>query len=153
MSEIRVQPRSVYEHHLCTTHPNVTIHWTFSIKKKTICFGLYFKPASSTRASIDESKQIKKKRTPEDRQSSHHYNSDTEDTTTTTTNNHRKLSSATTSIYSRNRRKSSGASVINLIDNDFTEIIPLDQVNSSKEAIIGSYLAQEPGNYVLLFGN
>lgn len=60
---------------------------------------------------------------------------------------------AASSVHSRNRRKSSSAiSVINLLDNDFIELIPIDQVNSSKEAITGSYLAEEPGNYVLIFG-
>ncbi|KAK4514102.1 JmjC domain-containing histone demethylation protein 1 [Mucor velutinosus] len=61
---------------------------------------------------------------------------------------------AAPSVHSRNRRKSSSAtSVINLLENDFIELIPIDQVNSSKEAITGSYLAEDPGNYVLIFDN
>lgn len=57
------------------------------------------------------------------------------------------------SIHSQNRRKSTSAlSVMNLLDNGFIELIPIDQVNSSKEAVAGSYFAQEPGNYVLIFG-
>lgn len=206
MPEVRVQPRSVYEHHIFIQKANTTLSWTFSTKKKSICFGLYYRPIiaattttnTSTRASIEDehpshtynatsSSSIKKRNLSLPKLShlrtinKSNNNGDVEvptpttPTTSTTTNyysdneeNHNRKRYSTVSASSvkdvatvavspsvnyRNRRKSSSAiSVINLLDNDFVELIPIDQVNSSKEAITGSYLAEEPGNYVLIFG-
>ncbi|KAL9547865.1 hypothetical protein MBANPS3_005961 [Mucor bainieri] len=204
MPEVRVQPRSVYEHHIFVQKANTTLSWTFSTKKKSICFGLYYRPITtnnhSTRASLDEEHHPSaatasmKKRNLSLPKLSHlrttttttnkSNNADaaavelptpTTPTTSTTMNyysdseetqrrrkRHSMVSAssikeaaaaAPSSVHSRSRRKSSSAiSVINLLDNDFVELIPIDQVNSSKEAITGSYLAEDPGNYVLIFG-
>lgn len=161
MPEVRVQPRSVYEHHIFVQKANATINWYFSTKKKSICFGLYYKPGTSTRVSIDEQPKIKKRNLslPKLRNKSttvddQPYYSDTDDGNSKRhSTTHSVKDSSASSVHSRNRRKSSSAvSVINLLDNDFVELIPIDQVNSSKEAISGSYLAEEPGNYILIFG-
>ncbi|CEP13107.1 hypothetical protein [Parasitella parasitica] len=203
MPEVRVQPRSVYEHHINVQTAKTTLSWTFSTKKNSIYFGLYYRPRAattannSTRASMEDehlqqasANSIKKRnlslpklshlRTSTKSNSNH--NADVEGPTTPATpttinyysdnedhHNSRKAHSmksasslkdvsigiANTSPpgNSRNRRKSSSAiSVINLLDNDFVELIPIDQVNSSKEVITGTYLAEVPGNYVLIFG-
>lgn len=207
MPEVRVQPRSVYEHHVYIQKANVTLNWSFSTKKKSICFGLFFRPGNdikyhssttdSTRASIDGNRPLntsnstnnnEKRRNLSLPKLSHlrsnttkaaeehlpstpptpttpnisSYFSDNEENEQSSTNGHRNkrysmvsstVKDAITIHSSRNRRKSSSAiSVINLLDNDFVELIPIDQVNSSKESITGSYLAEEPGNYVLIFG-
>lgn len=189
MPEVRVQPRSVYEHHILIQKANTTLSWSFSTKKKSICFGLYYRPTtnSSTRASLDEehypaaTTSIKKRNLSlPKRTTSKSNNADVELPTPTASTTmdyysdneetrRRKRHSmasapsikdvstsntaAAPSVHSRNRRKSSSAiSVVNLLDNDFVELIPIDQVNSSKEAITGSYLAEDPGNYVLIFG-
>lgn len=208
MPEVRVQPRSVYEHHIFIQKANTTLSWTFSTKKKSICFGLYYRPTTattatttttnnSTRASMEDERSqhtnntsssgIKKRnislpklshlRTTNKPNNNGDVEVPTPTTPTTSTainyysdneENHNKkrysmvsassikdVSTAATSpsVHSRNRRKSSSAiSVVNLLDNDFVELIPIDQVNSSKEAITGSYLAEESGNYVLIFG-
>lgn len=161
MPEVRVQPRSVYEHHIFVQRANATINWNFSTKKKSICFGLYFRSGTSTRVSIDEQPKMKKrnlslpklrnKTTAVDDQP---YYSDTDDGNNKRNSAvHSVKESSSSSVHSRNRRKSSSAvSVTNLLDNDFVELIPIDQVNSSKEVISGSFLAEEPGNYVLIFG-
>ncbi|KAI8636810.1 Oxysterol-binding protein-domain-containing protein [Parasitella parasitica] len=204
MPEVRVQPRSVYEHHINIQKAKTTLSWTFSTRKNSIYFGLYYRPRTatttnnSTRASMEDehlqqanANSIKKRnlslpklshlRTSTKSNSSISNNADVEGPTPTTPtainyysdnedNHHRRAHSmksapslkevsngiANTSPpgNSRNRRKSSSAiSVINLLDNDFVELIPIDQVNSSKEVIAGSYLVEEPGNYVLIFDN
>lgn len=163
MPEVRVQPRSVYEHHIFVQKSNATINWNFSTKKKSICFGLYYRSGSSTRVSIDEQPKMKKRnlslpklrnKTTTTTVDDQTYYSDTDDGNNKRDSTaHSIKDSSASSVHSRNRRKSSSAvSVINLLDNDFIELIPIDQVNSSKEAIVGSYLAEEPGNYVLIFG-
>ncbi|KAF7721728.1 hypothetical protein EC973_004264 [Apophysomyces ossiformis] len=50
------------------------------------------------------------------------------------------------------RRRKSMASM-NLIDKDFLEIIPIGHVNSGSQPVVGSYTAENPGNYVLIFDN
>ena len=166
MPEVRVQPRSVYEHHIIVSKANTSLSWTFSTKKKSICFGLYYRPQQgNARVSFDRKRSLtqqqKVKLTADE--ILHQYYSDTEDGDTTTLPNDTKkrhslvpsIKDASVSIHSRNnnRRKSTSAvSVVNLLDNDFIELIPIDQVNSSKETIVGSYLAEEVGNYVLIFG-
>lgn len=183
MPEVRVQPRSVYEHHVIISKPNTTLNWSFSTKKKSICFGLYCryglqsKKSSSTRASFDNSQVEVKKRnlslkttqmenstTATADEVQQHYFSDTGYGAAVTSpsksvpRERHSMTAATikdtsSSIQTQNRRKSTSAiSIMNLLDNGFTELIPIDQVNSSKEVIAGSYLAQEPGNYVLIFG-
>lgn len=183
MPEVRVQPRSVYEHHVIISKPNTTLNWSFSTKKKSICFGLYYrnglqtKQSSSTRASFDNSQIEVKKRNLSFKTSQvetgttatadevqQHYYSDigygaaiTSPSKSTPNKRHSMTAASikdiSSSIQTQNRRKSTSTiSVTNLLDNGFIELLPIDQVNSSKEVIVGSYLAQEPGNYVLIFG-
>ncbi|RCI06313.1 hypothetical protein CU098_013297 [Rhizopus stolonifer] len=144
MPEVRVQPRSVYEHHISIQKSNTTLSWSFSTKKNSICFGLYYRPSQKNGTTLDETrpqKAIKRrnlslKLTP---LKSHNKSEDTLDEEPKRYNNRRKSSSA--------------ISITHLLDNDFIELIPIDQVNSSKETIVGSFLAQHPGNYVLIFDN
>jgi hypothetical protein len=167
MPEVRVQPRSVYEHHIFIKKAHTTLNWSFSTKKKSICFGLYYRPGTttaSTRTSIDEAPKTTKRRNlslPKLRKTT------TDSSISSPTNEgfysdhddypvnkrHSMISTHPTTHSTSKRRKSSSAmSVSHLLDNDFIELIPIDQVNSSKEAVVGSFLAEEPGNYVLIFG-
>lgn len=150
MSEIRVQPRSVYEHHIVTKKAHVTLNWKFSTKKNSICFGLYYHPdtlPNSARTSIDETPRRIKRRTlslPKLRRTidipaNKDFASDQDD-------------SPPMHSTKKKRKPSFEASVNHLLDNNFIEKIPMKQVNSSKEAIVGSFLAEEPGNYVFIFG-
>lgn len=186
MPEIRVQPRSVYEHHIYIQKAHTTLNWTFSTKKKSICFGLYFRKGNPirfeespppVRESFDEGRVKKRNlslpkishlRIKVNDDGSREQNTlqtpcpdgdelfppvDLIKRSSAASPTHTTFSieaSSSSSILAR-RRKSSAASV-NLLDKDFVELIPVDQVHSSKEAICGSYVAEEPGNYILLFG-
>lgn len=170
MPEVRVQPRSVYEHHIIIQKSNTKLNWAFFTSKHSIYFGLYYKPANSissstTRASIDynSSSQQGKSNLTHSTKSEENSTEDngTEEDDGITIRNQKRASIITgstsakegdnTAALSINRRKS--VLVTNLLDNkDFMELIPIDQVNSSKETIVGSFTAQESGNYVLIFG-
>jgi hypothetical protein len=173
MPEVRVQPRSVYEHHIFIKKTHTTLNWTFSTKKKSICFGLYYRPgttASSTRTSIDETPTATKRRNlslPKLRKTTtdfpldssissptnEYFSSDHDDHPAIVNKRLSTVSTHPTIRSTSKRRKSSSAiSVSHLLDNDFVQLLPIDQVNSSKEIIVGSFLAEEPGNYVLIFG-
>ncbi|KAI8380170.1 Oxysterol-binding protein-domain-containing protein [Blakeslea trispora] len=187
MPEVRVQPRSIYEHHLQIKKPNTTLKWSFSTKKNSICFGLYFKPDQfEHRASMDETSYASapanqpnksKKRNPSLPKLTQLLSHNTIDKQSSEDNSPLTSATINSSLCSDNedesngkapvvvqslsqthgltirRKSSSAASVSNLLDNDFIELIPIEQVNSSKETIVGSFLAKSSGSYILLFDN
>jgi hypothetical protein len=55
------------------------------------------------------------------------------------------------SIYSRPRSKSIASEKLKEAES-FVEVIPIEHVNSVKAKIEGSYTANEPGSYILVFG-
>jgi hypothetical protein len=144
MLEVRVQPRSVYERPIIIQKPNTTLNWSFSTSKHSICFGLYYRPVSggsnSPRAASIYylGKSNAKSNASKDSE-------DTEDDGMTIRNKRTSMSvkdSSVSSINSSNRRKSL---LVTLDNKDLMELIPIDQVSSSKETIAGSLLLKSLG--------
>ncbi|KAI8973860.1 Oxysterol-binding protein-domain-containing protein [Pilobolus umbonatus] len=200
MLDIRVLPRSVYEHHVYVQKENTALEWTFSTKKNSIGFGLYYKSGSPIQQdTVDDTlvEETEKKKPLSlsklsqlrilgnetgviRRQSMTHTktslcDSDEEEDNSTSIERRRTMSdtvlstmvqplesiqgvladsSPSGSISSiRSKRKQHSQSAMRMIDNDFAELIPIEQVDSAKKSISGSYVAKETGNYVFIFDN
>lgn len=54
---------------------------------------------------------------------------------------------------SGSRPRAKSVASIKLKEQGLDEIIPIQHMNSSNTKVVGSHVVEEPGNYVLVFGN
>ncbi|CDH57471.1 oxysterol-binding protein [Lichtheimia corymbifera JMRC:FSU:9682] len=154
MEVVQVQPRDSYLHYIYVPTKGTAIRWSFTTRRNNIAFGVYRRrgqaPLPSSSEIIFHAQQQRQHSAGElllnDNGSLRKHQDDDE-----SENGNGHAPSLNGSIAGRPRAKSVAST--KLREQGLDEIIPIQHMNSSSVKIEGSYVVEEPGNYVLVFDN
>lgn len=142
MEIIQVQPRDFYLHYVYVPTKETIIKWTFTTRKNNIAFGLYRQTSQSSLTPLPHTYSTKKRG---NKKKAVNKNNNTE--------KHIFIYFYidTNIAHKRSRSKLLASEKLREM-NEWTELIPIEQVNSVKTKVEGSYTVESPGHYILVFG-
>ncbi|KAI9320644.1 Oxysterol-binding protein-domain-containing protein [Dichotomocladium elegans] len=152
MEVVQVQPRDSYLYYIYVPTKGTALRWSFTTKRNNIAFGVYRRrgkaPLPSTSEIIFRAQQQRQHSAGDlfiSDNASLRKHDDDESSEAHGTSVNGPIS------HSRPRAKSVAST--KLREQGLDEIIPIQHTNSSSVKIEGSYVVEEPGNYVLVFDN
>ncbi|KAI8983597.1 hypothetical protein BDB01DRAFT_130800 [Pilobolus umbonatus] len=149
MEVVQVQPRDSYLHNIYIPTTGTVIRWTFTTKKNNISFGLYRRKGKDPLPNSSET-ILRVKQQLQKRQMSFSIGE------TAVKHEHGLVSTNSTQTSSTqsttNRPRSKSFATAKLKERGLDEIIPIQHTHSCDQKVEGSYVVDEPGNYVLVFG-
>lgn len=182
MEVVQVQPRDTYLHYIYVPTKGTAIRWSFTTKRNNISFGLYRRrgqaPLPSSSDIIFHAQQRLQQRQlsagellPADGQLRKQHGElffslsaflsrDTEGAGRLTLDSfvddeHPEPEVAGNRMVGNGhgaRPRAKSVASIKLKEQGLDEILPIQHMNSSQTKVEGSYRVEEPGNYVLVFG-
>ncbi|KAI9032632.1 Oxysterol-binding protein-domain-containing protein [Phycomyces nitens] len=168
MEVVQVQPRDTYLHYVHVPTKGMSIHWTFTTKRKNIAFGLYKRIHDPPHLATQPVMRLQKPnqttthtefRTPSTLSSNHSLMTNSSQKTESPSDDDRSNffdtdPSATSANPPTHRPRSKSLAKDKLKEKgELEEIIPIEHYNSSSNKTSGSFVVQEPGYYVLVFDN
>ncbi|KAI8141248.1 Oxysterol-binding protein-domain-containing protein [Fennellomyces sp. T-0311] len=151
MEVVQVQPRDSYLHYIYVPSKGTAIRWSFTTKRNNISFGVYRRRGHAPLPSSSEiifraqqqlqQRQLSAGELLSDNASSRRHHDDDES----------EFSVNGSATAGRPRAKSVAS--VKLKEQGLDEIVPIQHMNSSSQKIEGTYVVEEPGNYVLVFDN
>ncbi|RCH86250.1 hypothetical protein CU098_000895, partial [Rhizopus stolonifer] len=146
MEVVQVQPRDAYLHNIYVPATGTVIRWSFTTKKNNISFGLFRRkgkgPLPNSSEIVFHAQQQKKQASVPSGLGVRHSIQEDDDSVQSI---HQALSP--------NRPRSKSVAASKLKDGGMDEIIPIQHAQSSDQKVEGTYVVDEPGNYVLVFDN
>jgi hypothetical protein len=125
MQEVTIKPREVYPHYIEVRETQREICWSFSTKKNSIAFALFFKPLNP----------------PDEASTAWKIASDGPSTLA----EQPRTSTASIQSEPRDKRTSSLWKALNVKLLGFNEVMPVSTYPSHKQTIKAGYIVQEPG--------
>ncbi|KAI8373304.1 Oxysterol-binding protein-domain-containing protein [Blakeslea trispora] len=153
MEVVQVQPRDAHLHNIYVPTKGTVLRWSFTTKKNNISFGLFRRkgkePLPNSSDIIFRAQQLQKKQMPASTDQLVRPATIQEDDHDTTDSN----KSIHNQPISPNRPRSKSVAASKLKDGGMEEIIPVQHAQSSDQKVEGTFVVDEPGNYVLVFDN
>ncbi|KAK4520906.1 uncharacterized protein ATC70_006789 [Mucor velutinosus] len=167
MEVVQVQPRDSYLHNIYVPTKGTVIRWSFTTKKNNIAFGLFRRKEreplpNSSEIVFRAQQQLQKRQMSFPSDVGANRNNSQESTSTVGDDDIESnyIHSSNQSIHSQNnsshhstRPRSKSVATIKLKDSGMDEIIPIQHAQSSDQKVEGTFVVDEPGNYVLVFDN
>ncbi|CAO0800572.1 unnamed protein product [Mucor circinelloides] len=167
MEVVQVQPRDSYLHNIYVPTKGTVIRWSFTTKKNNIAFGLFRRkekePLPNSSEIVFRAQQQLQKRQmsfPSDLGANRNNSQESTSTVGDDDIESNYIHSSSQSIHSQNnsshhnnRPRSKSVATIKLKDSGMDEIIPIQHAQSSDQKVEGTFVVDEPGNYVLVFDN
>ncbi|KAG2190375.1 hypothetical protein INT46_002356 [Mucor plumbeus] len=167
MEVVQVQPRDSYLHNIYVPTKGTVIRWSFTTKKNNIAFGLFRRKGKEPLPNSSEivfraQQQLQKRQMSFPSELGTNRNNSQESTSTVGDDDiesnyihssSQSIHSQNNSIHHNNRPRSKSVATIKLKEGGMDEIIPIQHAQSSDQKVEGTFVVEEPGNYVLVFDN
>ncbi|KAI7905818.1 Oxysterol-binding protein-domain-containing protein [Cokeromyces recurvatus] len=155
MEVVQVQPRDSYLHNIYVPSKGTVIKWSFTTKRNNIAFGLFRRKGKDP---LPNSSDILFRAQHQKRQMSIPFELGVKGSITIGDDDIESnyVQSSNQSTYNQTnvtRPRSKSVATLKLKEVGMDEIIPIHHAQSSDQKVEGTYVVEEPGNYVLVFDN
>lgn len=165
MEVVQVQPRDSYLHNIYVATKGTVIRWSFTTKRNNISFGLYRRKEKEALPNSSDiifraQQQLQKRQmsipsdlgfSPKSENGDDYLTAHDDDIESNYVHSSAHSIHSQTNTPSRPRSKS--VATIKLKERGLDEIIPIQHAQSCDQKVEGTYVVEEPGNYVLVFDN